>query len=256
MSSYVVNGQEFYHHGIKGMKWGVRRFQTKDGSLTPAGRKRYVTTAQAVRNANNAAKDARKASIAESRATDSGIGSLRRGMNKASAAGRKAYQESIAKDKAYNKQLREDKKAAKENPETERKGLSDKQKKVIKAGAAVAGTALAAYGAYRFSEYAKDKAFKQAYERGSKATLKYMKDFDTANAIANFKTRHTDDTFFKTAAQGDKMFEYMSKQDMAYAKRASRNTVAAVKTLMGKNYELTIGELLNSGVKVFVPEHF
>lgn len=29
------------HWGIKGMKWGVRRFQNKDGSLTPAGRKRY-----------------------------------------------------------------------------------------------------------------------------------------------------------------------------------------------------------------------
>ena len=32
---------ELYHWGIKGMKWGVRRFQNKDGSLTPAGRKRY-----------------------------------------------------------------------------------------------------------------------------------------------------------------------------------------------------------------------
>ena len=28
------------HHGIKGQKWGVRRFQNKDGTLTPAGRKR------------------------------------------------------------------------------------------------------------------------------------------------------------------------------------------------------------------------
>lgn len=31
---------ELQHHGIKGMKWGVRRFQNKDGGLTPAGKKR------------------------------------------------------------------------------------------------------------------------------------------------------------------------------------------------------------------------
>ena len=31
---------ELYHHGIKGMKWGVRRYQNKDGSLTAAGKKR------------------------------------------------------------------------------------------------------------------------------------------------------------------------------------------------------------------------
>lgn len=35
------NNYELYHWGIKGQKWGVRRYQNKDGSLTPAGRKRY-----------------------------------------------------------------------------------------------------------------------------------------------------------------------------------------------------------------------
>ena len=46
MEYYLYNGQ-FYgsdylrHYGIKGMRWGVRRYQNKDGTLTPAGKKKY-----------------------------------------------------------------------------------------------------------------------------------------------------------------------------------------------------------------------
>ena len=36
-----MNNEELKHYGIKGQKWGVRRFQKKDGSLTPAGKERY-----------------------------------------------------------------------------------------------------------------------------------------------------------------------------------------------------------------------
>lgn len=43
MSTYVIVNGELYHWGIKGQKWGVRRYQNKDGSLTPAGKQRYDT---------------------------------------------------------------------------------------------------------------------------------------------------------------------------------------------------------------------
>lgn len=36
-----MSNQELRHAGVKGMKWGVRRYQNADGTLTPAGRKRY-----------------------------------------------------------------------------------------------------------------------------------------------------------------------------------------------------------------------
>lgn len=40
---------ELYHHGVKGQKWGVRRYQNKDGSLTTAGKERYYTMSRARR---------------------------------------------------------------------------------------------------------------------------------------------------------------------------------------------------------------
>ena len=40
-SYYIIQNDELYHHGIKGQKHGERRYQYKDGTLTPLGRIRY-----------------------------------------------------------------------------------------------------------------------------------------------------------------------------------------------------------------------
>lgn len=50
---------ELYHYGKKGMKWGVRRYQNKDGTLTAAGKKRYDRDVRE----NNAKKKDNRAKI-------------------------------------------------------------------------------------------------------------------------------------------------------------------------------------------------
>ena len=116
-----MSNSELYHHGILGMKWGIRRFQNEDGSYTSAGKKR------------------RSLDLVKNPFKKRGSGSEK------------------------NSGLQ----------------LTDKQKKALKIGAAIAGAALVTYGAYKLSEINYDKNY-----------LKYedalRKDAVTANS--RFKT--------------------------------------------------------------------
>ena len=54
--NYILKDGTLYHHGVPGQKWGVRRYQNEDGTLTAEGREHYGLVGSKERNSVRAAK--------------------------------------------------------------------------------------------------------------------------------------------------------------------------------------------------------
>lgn len=199
MKLYYESGNELYHHGIKGMKWGRRRFQTADGSLTAAGRKRYSGggISGAIRNKQYSNAERDLASVKkQQRQVDSELRELKgyaknpTGLanSKISTAIRNKQIRDLEKSKAQLKSREKDnrdamreldeidkaqaqKRAERNTPEV-KAARKEKAIKAAKVGAAVAGTALAAYGAYKLNEYAKT----ESGQKNIKAAKEWLDD--------------------------------------------------------------------------------
>ena len=146
---------ELYHYGVKGMKWGHRKkYYNSDGSLNKLG--------QARQNYKTAKKEYNR--------------SFDKAYNKAVAAyspfkkhrqANTARWEDVAnKAEASRNAKAEYKQAKKEYKESH--PMTDRQKTALKVGAAAAGTALAAYGAYKAHQFIREKNTLIHIERGRK----------------------------------------------------------------------------------------
>ena len=96
----VKYSNELYHYGVKGQKWGIRRYQNPDGSLTDEGKKRYQKIEDDVKKA---------ALIEEQGIAIANYGNLREGRayNEDSPISRKVRLNAIANRKKIDKMIKE-----------------------------------------------------------------------------------------------------------------------------------------------------
>jgi hypothetical protein len=138
---------ELYHHGIKGQKWGVRRYQNSDGSLTPSGKRRYNRLAK---------KDAKEYARAKMFYGE-GAGN-RRKLIKATVDERskneyykQQFERHLAsQDMSKHAKAAKRERKAKDAKETTAKTARGFKNLLLKTGAPVTVSALVVYGGYQY----------------------------------------------------------------------------------------------------------
>ena len=191
---------ELYHFGVKGQKWGQRRYQNKDGSYKSGAEGRYDG------DGSNGPKRTLRGNLHRLAASNYSLNArtysklgnkTMASMNKAAAT--RSLKKAQAADLAAQKK-RDDKIAAKENKRNEKAAakeakqankkefhLSDRQKKALKVGAAVGASVLAAYGAKKLYDHL------DATHKGKLIAQKMISDaggdFEKAGAAYNERLR-------------------------------------------------------------------
>ena len=187
---------ELYHYGIPGMKWGHRkRAVASTGGLSGYIRGRQMTNAtnnlsaisKRQRQINSELKELRgyekkpsaigktKLATAIRRSQIKSLEKTQSKLQKSKQDNEDALKELKSIDK-YQAQKKAERESYKNSPEY--KAKQAKNKKVVIAGAAVAGTALAAYGAYKANEWLNSKV---AQDYRKKASDHYSKMLKSSN---------------------------------------------------------------------------
>lgn len=145
----LYNDDTLYHYGVKGMKWGVRRYQNYDGSYTQRGLSRYKKAVGKFEEAEQSRKNAKAAYKANTNEAN------KRNYKKAKTAAKNARDNA---NKAYDR-LKDDRRA-------------DQGKKLYAKGKTITGTSI------------NQQRVQMAIAIGSAAVNQYLrknKDVKTAN---------------------------------------------------------------------------
>lgn len=202
---YNYPDEYLMHYGVKGMKWGHRKRQAFSVSAT---KHRIAAKTYDINSKNN-----RNRALASSNAA---------ARNQALKKAEKAQASANAKKEARN------------TPEAiaARKA---KMKKAAIVGAAVAGTALAAYGAYKASKYLKSEAGKRSYESGKQYAKEHF--FDKADRALNTGNTRAFTSYIES---GRETLENTDKR----TKKVSSSTIEAIKYLRHPEYYQVDGDLM------------
>ena len=259
---YILKDGVLYHHGIKGQKWGERRFQNEDGSLTPEGRERYgygevirKTVSSGLKKIvrktiDNKVKDSRIQMQKDRMKQDplyrrkiereNELVEMKRRRKEKDPFGLKGKINDLGKtDKELEREQFDRREALKQAKQEYRnseeyKQAKDKAKKIAIAGAAVVVTALATYGAYKYVEATKEKAYKVSYRKGSEAASRIMADVGMKNSM-NYET-------FSRAFKG------FGDNIRKTSENNSKNFITSMRYLKGKGGQQSVAELTRQGI--------
>lgn len=218
-----MHNNELYHHGILGQRWGVRRFQNEDGSLTAAGRKRYDVDIDYAKERVRQAKKIKTISGSRKTARDN----IEWEKAKLSAEKAKVGLNKETGDKSKHRLKLEQMYREKGMSAEEAEIAAYKRARTEKIIAAVGGTAIAATAAY------------VAYKHWDNNIDKIIKPGTTLQNISNNSNKGVEDAFYFS----------MNKSDNTRYRGLYGNQLS----WQGDVYETKIG--VKEGLKVASPKH-